>query len=188
MPAVGNFICQWRTTFPRVMRKSQSKSHSTVKGIKWMANKVALIYSTHLLILHKYGWLMEFVANMNVMKPIPRYRKWQLLAREHLFAVAEKENIQLTWKNVAFCIFSSKLIMRSPPKWMIYWPAGGLEKIAVTPADMQKLHRAKPKRWIFTAVFIVLGMRQAIFIIAEGLAEASEKYGVKYCLVWKSPM
>ncbi len=71
-----------------------TQASTILKGIKWMLKKDAPLLVNPMPNWHKYSWMAEFVSN------IPKYEnntietaRLAIAAREHLYAWAEKENI-----------------------------------------------------------------------------------------------
>lgn len=67
---------------------------TVLKGIKWMARRDAPLLMNPKPTWHKYGWLAEFVSNIvNYRENTVETTRLAIAAREHLFAIAKRENI-----------------------------------------------------------------------------------------------
>ncbi len=67
---------------------------TVVKGIKWMLRSDAPLLMNPKPTWHKYAWLAEFVSNITSYREnTVETTRLAIAAREHLFAIAERENI-----------------------------------------------------------------------------------------------
>ena len=154
---------------------------TVLKGIKWMSNKNALLLLNPSFDLHKYGWLMEFLGNIKHYETNTRDTvKIALLARERLFAVAEKENIQFNLeKRGILHFYHTKLDYEIATKVNDLLIKGGLERMAVTPAEIKAIEPSLKGEY-YGGFYCPGDATGDIHKFTKGLAEASEKYGVKY--------
>jgi D-amino-acid dehydrogenase len=154
---------------------------TVLKGIKWMSNKNAPLLLNPSFDLHKYGWLMEFLCNIKRYETNTRDTvKMALLARERLFAVAEKENIQFNLeKRGILHFYHTKLDYEIATKVNDLLIKGGLERMAVTPAEIKAIEPSLKGEY-YGGFYCPGDATGDIHKFTKGLAEASEKYGVKY--------
>lgn len=154
---------------------------TVLKGIKWMSNKNAPLLLNPSFDLHKYGWLMEFLGNIKHYETNTRDTvKMALLARERLFAVAEKENIQFNLeKRGILHFYHTKLDYEIATKVNDLLIKGGLERMAVTPAEIKAIEPSLKGEY-YGGFYCPGDATGDIHKFTKGLAEASEKYGVKY--------
>ena len=154
---------------------------TVLKGIKWMSNKNAPLLLNPSFDLHKYGWLMEFLGNIKHYGTNTRDTvKIALLARERLFAVAEKENIQFNLeKRGILHFYHTKLDYEIATKVNDLLIKGGLERMAVTPAEIKAIEPSLKGEY-YGGFYCPGDATGDIHKFTKGLAEASEKYGVKY--------
>ncbi|NNG99663.1 D-amino acid dehydrogenase [Acinetobacter sp. ANC 5414] len=154
---------------------------TVLKGIKWMSNKNAPLLLNPSFDLHKYGWLMEFLGNIKNYEANTRDTvKMALLARERLFAVAEQENIQFDLeKRGILHFYHSKLDYEVATRVNTLLIEGGLERISVTPGEIKSIEPSLKGEY-YGGFYCPGDATGDIHKFTKGLAEASEKYGVKY--------
>jgi len=154
---------------------------TVLKGIKWMSNKNAPLLLNPSFDLHKYGWLMEFMGNIKNYEANTRDTvKMALLARERLFAVAEQENIQFDLeKRGILHFYHSKLDYEVATRVNTLLTEGGLERIPVTPEEIKSIEPSLKDEY-YGGFYCPGDATGDIHKFTKGLAEASEKYGVKY--------
>ena len=154
---------------------------TVLKGIKWMSNKNAPLLLNPSFDLHKYGWLMEFLGNIKNYEANTRDTvKMALLARERLFAVAEQENIQFDLeKRGILHFYHSKLDYEVATRVNTLLINGGLERIAITPSEIKNIEPSLKGEY-YGGFYCPGDATGDIHKFTKGLAEASEKYGVKY--------
>ena len=112
-----------------------------LKGLKWMLKRNAPLLVNPKPSWHKYSWMGEFVSN------IARYRentiettKLAIAARQHLFAMAEQENIQFDLERRGILHFyHDKAAFMAAGKTNALLVAGGLERFAVSPQEIRAI-------------------------------------------------
>ena len=154
---------------------------TVLKGIKWMSNKNAPLLLNPSFDVHKYGWLIEFLGNIKNYEANTRDTvKMALLARERLFAVAEQENIQFDLeKRGILHFYHSKLDYEVATRVNTLLINGGLERIAITPSEIKSIEPSLKGEY-YGGFYCPGDATGDIHKFTKGLAEASEKYGVKY--------
>ena len=106
--------------------------------------RCAAVASTRSPSWHKYSWLAEFVAN------IPHYERntvdttrLAIEARRHLFAMARRENIDFDLEQRGILhIYRDKAGFDHAARVNALLRPGGLERHAVTPAEMKAIEPA----------------------------------------------
>ncbi|MGS0705187.1 D-amino acid dehydrogenase [Acinetobacter sp. ANC 3781] len=154
---------------------------TVLKGIKWMSNKNAPLLLNPSFDVHKYGWLIEFLGNIKNYEANTRDTvKMALLARERLFAVGEQENIQFDLeKRGILHFYHSKLDYEVATRVNTLLINGGLERIAITPSEIKSIEPSLKGEY-YGGFYCPGDATGDIHKFTKGLAEASEKYGVKY--------
>lgn len=154
---------------------------TVLKGIKWMSNKNAPLLLNPSFDLHKYGWLIEFMRHIKDYEANTRDTvKLALLAREHLFAVAEQENIQFDLeKRGILHFYHNKLDYQIATRVNSLLQEGGLERSAITPEEIKSLEPSLTGEY-YGGFYCSGDATGDIHKFTMGLAKASEKYGVKY--------
>jgi len=113
--------------------------HSTIiKGLKWMTRKDAPLLVHPAPTWHKASWMGEFIAQ------IPRYRentvetvRLALIARQHLFAIAEREGIEFNLeKRGILHVYYDRASFEHAGKVTEMLRQGGLERHAVTAVEI----------------------------------------------------
>ncbi|MFD2250057.1 D-amino-acid dehydrogenase [Pseudochelatococcus lubricantis] len=157
-------------------------SVSTIlKGLKWMLRKDAPLLVNPMPSWHKYSWMAEFVA------AIPHYRantiettRLAIAARQHLFSVAETENIDFDLeKRGILHIFHDKKSFDASARVNTLLTEGGLERHAVTPAEMRDIEPALMGSY-FGGFFTPSDSTGDIHKFTRGLAEACQRRGVRF--------
>lgn len=154
---------------------------TVLKGIKWMFKKDAPLLVNPKPSWHKLSWMAEFVSN------IPTYEKntietvtMAVAAREHLFAWAEKENIDFdletrgimhiykNQKDFDHATHVNKLLTR-----------GGLERNALTPEEMKEIEPALTGNFV-GGYLTPSDSTGDIHKFTRGLAEACVRLGAEF--------
>lgn len=121
-----------------------TQASTILKGIRWMLKKDAPLLVNPKPDWHKYSWMAEFVSN------IPHYEKntiesarLAIAARAHLFAWAERENIDFDHEARGILhMYADKHGYDHAVKVNDLLSQGGLHREAVTPADMTAIEPA----------------------------------------------
>ncbi|MED5620415.1 D-amino acid dehydrogenase [Ideonella sp. BN130291] len=112
-----------------------------LKGLKWMLRSDAPLLLSPRPSWHKLSWFAEFVAS------IPHYRRntiatarMAVAAREHLFAWAQAEGIAFDLRREGILhIYRDRQGFEHAGEVSRLLAAGGLERRAVTPAEMRQI-------------------------------------------------
>lgn len=121
-----------------------TQAATILKGIKWMLKKDAPLLVNPMPGWHKYSWMAEFVSN------IPRYEqntietaRLAIAAREHLFAWAEKEQIDFDHESRGILhVYANKKGFDHATRVNNLLSRGGLKREAVTAAEMRQIDSA----------------------------------------------
>ena len=152
---------------------------TVLKGMKWMFKSGAPLLLNPKPSWHKYSWLAEFVG------AIPKYRentiqtvKWALEARAHLRTIAEDEGIDFDREERGILHFyGSKGEFDTAAKVTTLLAEGGLERHAVTPAEIEQIEPAL-KGDIYGGFFTESDFTGDIHKFTSALAKGCAKRGV----------
>ena len=151
---------------------------TVIKGIKWMFKKDAPLLVNPLPSWHKLSWFGEFLA------AIPRYAdntaattRMAIAAREYLFGWADEEGIDFDLKQRGILhIYRDKQGFETAGKISRLLAAGGLERRAVTPEEMQAIEPALQGQY-YGGYYTESDATGDIHKYTLGLAAACEKRG-----------
>lgn len=152
-----------------------------LKGLKWMLNRNAPLLVNPKPSWHKYSWMGEFVSN------IARYRentiettKLAIAARQHLFAMAEQENIQFDLERRGILHFyHDKAAFEAAGRTNALLVAGGLERFKVSPQEIREIEPTLQGEY-FGGYFTPSDSTGDIHKFTRGLALACERRGVRF--------
>ncbi|SFX61408.1 D-amino acid dehydrogenase [Marinospirillum alkaliphilum] len=151
---------------------------TVIKGLKWMFKKDAPLLVNPLPNWHKLSWFTEFLA------AIPQHAdnttataRMAIAAREHLFNWADEEGIQFDLKQRGILhIYRDKQGFETAGKISRLLAAGGLERRAVTPEEMQAIEPALQGQY-YGGYYTESDATGDIHLYTLGLAAACEKRG-----------
>lgn len=117
---------------------------TVMKGLRWMFKRDAPLLMNPRPSWHKYSWIGEF------LQQIPNYRsntidtvRLAIAAREHLFEIAQRENIHFDLEQRGILHFyRSRKEFDAAQKVNRLLRAGGLERNAVTPDEIRAIEPA----------------------------------------------
>lgn len=152
-----------------------------LKGLKWMFRSDAPLLLNPSPSWHKYSWLAEFAAQ------IPRYRantivtvKLALQARQHLFAMAEREGIDFNHeKRGILHVYADRASFLQAERVNELLIAGGLDRRAVTPEEIKSIEPALNGDY-YGGFFTPSDSTGDIHKFTVGLAAACEKRGARF--------
>lgn len=150
-----------------------------LKGLKWIFRPDAPLLVNPKPSWHKLSWFAEFMGN------IPHYERntiattrLAIAAREHLFAWAAKENIDFDLKQRGILhIYRDKAGFDHAGKVSVMLAKGGLERRAVTPAEMKAIEPTLAGRY-YGGYFTPSDSTGDIHKFSTGMAAAAERLGV----------
>ncbi|WP_410209731.1 D-amino acid dehydrogenase [Aquirhabdus sp.] len=157
-------------------------SEATIlKGLKWMFKSDAPLLLNPAPSIHKYSWMFEFVANIrNYRENTIDTTKLAIEARKHLYAMAEKENIDFDLERRGILHFyHDAASFAAAGKTNDLLVEGGLERFAVTPEEIKTIEPTLQGEY-YGGYFTPSDATGDIHKFTRGLAAASEKYGVRF--------
>ncbi|CAG4895970.1 D-amino acid dehydrogenase [Paraburkholderia saeva] len=154
---------------------------TVLKGLRWMFTRDAPLLLNPLPTWHKYSWLGEF------LRQIPNYRantvetvRLAIAARQHLFAIAEREGIDFDLERRGILHFyKTAKDFDAATKVNLLLRQGGLERHAVT---NDEIHTLEPTlRGEFHGGFFTPSDATGdIHKFTRGLAQACARQGVAF--------
>ncbi|MFM0502603.1 D-amino acid dehydrogenase [Paraburkholderia caffeinilytica] len=154
---------------------------TVLKGLRWMLTRDAPLLLNPMPTWHKYSWMGEF------LRQIPHYRantvetvRLAIAAREHLFAVAEREGIDFDLEQRGILhIYKTRKEFDAASKVNELLREGGLERNPVTSSE---LHAIEPTLHgdFFGGFFTPSDSTGDIHKFTRGLAQACERHGVAF--------
>ncbi len=158
-----------------------TQASTILKGIKWMLKKDAPLLVNPMPDWHKYSWMAEFVSN------IPKYEqntvetvRLAVAAREHLFAWAEKEQIDFNLEERGILhIYADKHGFDHASKVNELLKAGGLDRVSVSCDEMKTIEPALVGEF-YGGFYTESDSTGDIHKYTRGLANACEKLGVQF--------
>jgi D-amino-acid dehydrogenase len=154
---------------------------STVfKGLRWMFRSDAPLLMKPSPSWHKYSWMGEFLCN------IPKYRmntidttRLAIEARQHLFAIAERENISFDLEHRGILhIYHDKPSFESGLRVNTLLREGGLDRRPVTPDEMRSIEPTLRGNY-YGGFFTPSDATGDIHKFTRGLAAACRRRGAK---------
>jgi D-amino-acid dehydrogenase len=154
---------------------------TVMKGLRWMFTRDAPLLLNPSPSWHKYSWMGEF------LRQIPNYRantvetvRLALAAREHLYSIANRENIQFDLeKRGILHIYKDRKDFDAAAKVNVLLREGGLERYAVGANDIGVIEPAL--RDIFHGGFFTPSDSTGdIHKFTCGLADACVRHGVEF--------
>jgi D-amino-acid dehydrogenase len=152
------------------------------KGMKWMLSSDAPLLVNPMPSWHKYSWMAEFVSQ------IPNYKahtvetvRLAIAARELLLSHAEKYNIDCNFEHRGILHFySTEKEYKHAEKVNELYAEGGLERHAISPAEISKIEPALDGSKYHGGFFTPSDFTGDIHRYTAGLAQAIEKEGVTF--------
>lgn len=158
-----------------------NQQSTVLKGLKWMAKKDAPLLLNPSFSLHKYTWLFEFLTHIknyegNTIDTV----KLALLARRRMFEIAEKEKIDFNLEKKGILhVYHTAADFKVAEAVNKVLLKGGLERHAVQSDEIRDIEPALTGDY-FAGFYTPDDATGDIHKFTNGLAKASEKYGVKY--------
>ena len=153
-----------------------------LKGLRWMLKADAPLLVNPKPSWHKLSWFAEFIRH------IPNYERntvattaLAIAAREHLFAWAQREHIDFDLQTRGILhIYRNKAGFEHAGKVSQLLAQGGLERRAVTPAEMRAIEPTLAGDY-YGGYFTPSDATGDIHLFTTGLATAAQRLGVE-CL------
>lgn len=154
---------------------------TVLKGIKWMSKKDAPLLLNPSFSLHKYRWLVEFLAHIkNYKANTIETVRLALLARQRLFEIAEKENISFDLeKRGILHMYHTEADYQIAKQVNDVLVEGKLERYAITPEEMKAIEPTLTGEY-FGGYYTSSDATGDIHKYSVGLAEKTQQYGVIY--------
>ena len=155
---------------------------STVwQGIQWMTRRDAPLLMHPMPGWHKYSWMAEFCANIrNHRKNTLETVRLAIESRRHMFAMAERENIDFDLKRCGILHFyRDKASFDKAAKANELMVEAGLERRAVTPDEIRQIEPTL-KGSYHGGFFTPSDSTGDIHKFTRGLAEACARHGVRF--------
>jgi D-amino-acid dehydrogenase len=158
-----------------------NQQSTVLKGLKWMAKKDAPLLLNPSFNLHKYTWLFEFLTHIknyegNTIDTV----KLALLARQRMFEIADKENIDFNLEKKGILhVYHTAADFEVAKRVNQLLCKGGLERHAVDLDEIRDIEPALTGEY-YGGFYTPDDATGDIHKFTNGLAKASEKYGVKY--------
>ena len=154
---------------------------TVLKGMKWLLKSDAPLSLNPRPSWHKYSWLAEFVAN------IPHYERntvetarLAIEARRHLFAMARREKIDFDLEERGILhIYRDQAGFEHAARVNALLSRGGLERHAVTPAEMKAIEPALDGEF-YGGFFTASDSTGDIHKFTSGLAAACRRRGARF--------
>ena len=158
-------------------------SSTIFKGLKWMLKADAPLLVNPKPGWHKLSWFSEFIASM------AHYRdntistaRMAVAAREHMFAWAKAENIDFNLEQRGILhIYRNQQGFEHAAEVSKLLAAGGLERRAVTPAEMKQIEPTLAGDY-YGGFFTESDSTGDIHKFTVGLAAAAERLGMRCML------
>ena len=154
---------------------------TVLKGIKWMSEKSAPLLLNPSFSVHKYAWLMEFLGNIKHYKENTQETvRMALLARQRLFEIAEKEQIQFDLeKRGILHFYHTQADYEVAVRVNELLREGGLERHAVSNAEIKSIEPSLTGDY-YGGFYCPGDATGDIHKFSSGLAAVTEKLGVTY--------
>jgi D-amino-acid dehydrogenase len=149
------------------------------KGLRWMMQKDAPLLLNPFPSWHKYGWLAEFLwAIRKYRENTVATTQLAIEARRHLFEMARQEEIDFDLEQRGILHFyHDRASFDTASRANVLLQAGGLERHAVTPAEIRELEPTL-KGDYFGGYYTPSDSTGDIHKFTRGLAAACERKGV----------
>ena len=160
-----------------------NQKSTIAKGLKWMAQKDAPLLLNPSFNLHKYKWLASFLNNIkhyenNTIATV----RLALDARQHMFRIADEEGFDFNLEKKGILHFyHNQYEFDVAKKVNQLLQKGGLERYAVSPEEIQAIEPTLTGQY-YAGFYTPDDATGDIHKFTRGLAQACEKYGVKFCL------
>jgi D-amino-acid dehydrogenase len=152
-----------------------------LKGIKWMAKKDAPLLVNPKPSWHKYAWMMEFIGQIpNYHRNTVETVRMAIASRQILDEMAASEGIDFHREPRGILhVYRDKHSFDGAAKVNALLAEGGLERVAVTPAEMRALEPALTGEF-YGGFFTASDYTGDIHAFTRGLAEACLRHGATF--------
>ncbi|SIT39288.1 D-amino acid dehydrogenase 3 small subunit [Paraburkholderia piptadeniae] len=152
-----------------------------LKGLRWMLKQDAPVLFNPKPSWHKYSWIGEFISNIahyrdNTIETV----RLAIEARNHLFAIAEREQIDFDLQRRGILHFyHDRKSYDAATRTNELLVSGGLERFAVTPAEVKQIEPTLRGQY-YGGYFTPSDSTGDIHRFTRGLASACERRGVRF--------
>lgn len=154
------------------------------KALRWMVRRDAPLLFNPSLSWHKYCWMAEFVGQIRAHRSNTiETTRLAIAAREHLFRIAEKEQIEFDLERRGILhLYHDKAGFDAAQKGNELLKLGGLERYSVSPEEMRAIEPALGPRNYFGGFFTPSDATGDIHKFTRGLAQACERGGTEFLM------
>jgi D-amino-acid dehydrogenase len=154
---------------------------TVLKGLKWMMTTDAPLLLNPSPSWHKYSWMGDF------LRQIPNYRtntvetvRLAIMAREHIFAIAEQEGIDFNLeKRGILHIYADRAGFEAASAVNVLLRQGGLDRKPVTTQEIRQIEPTI-KGQFYGGFFTPSDSTGDIHKFTRGLADACRRKGVRF--------
>ncbi|MBR1222722.1 D-amino acid dehydrogenase [Bradyrhizobium sp. U87765 SZCCT0131] len=152
-----------------------------LKGLRWMFRNDAPLLMNPSPSWHKYSWLAEFArATTNYRDNTITTARLAIAARQHLFAMAEQENIAFDLeKRGILHIYHDKANFEAGLRVNALLTEGGLDRRAVTPDEIRSIEPALQRSY-HGGFYTPSDSTGDIHKFTRGLAKACIRHGARF--------
>jgi D-amino-acid dehydrogenase len=158
-----------------------NKWSTVLQGLRWMMRRDAPLLVNPMPSWHKYSWMAEFVGNIgNYKKNTVETVRLAIEARKHLFAMAEREEIDFDLeKRGILHFYRDKTAFDKAAKVNGLLTEGGLDRRPVTVEEIRQIEPTL-KGSYYGGFFTASDATGDIHKFTRGLSNACARRGVKF--------
>jgi D-amino-acid dehydrogenase len=158
-----------------------NKTSTVLQGLRWMLRRDAPLLVNPLPSWHKYSWMAEFIGQIaNYRQHTVETVRLAMAARQHMFAIAEREHIDFDLEQRGILHFyRNKAGFDKALKVNDLLIAGGLDRRAVTVEEIRQIEPALQGQY-YGGFFTPSDSTGDIHKFTRGLAEACARRGVTF--------
>lgn len=159
-----------------------NSTSTLLKGLRWMLRNDAPLLFNPRPSWHKYAWMAEFICQMrNHRINTIETTRLAIAAREHLFRIARDEAIDFDLERRGILhLYHDKALFDAAARGNQLLVEGGLERYAVTPAEMRDIEPALGDTPYYGGFFTPSDSTGDIHKFTRGLAQACVRKGVRF--------
>ncbi len=153
---------------------------TVVKGLRWLFQRDAPLCLHLAPSWHKLSWMAEFLANMrHHERNTIATTRLAIAAREHLFRMAQDENIDFDLKQRGILHFyHDQASLDVAAKGNALLVAGGLERYPVSPDEIRQIEPTLPAEQFVGGYYTPSDASGDVCKFTRGLAQACARRGV----------
>jgi D-amino-acid dehydrogenase len=158
-----------------------NKLSTIMQGMRWMLKTDAPLLLSPRPSWHKYSWMAEFAGHMmNYRRNTLETVRLAIAAREHLFAMADKEHIDFDLERRGILhIYRDRASFEKAAKVNALLKEGGLDRFAVTPDDIARIEPTLSGSY-YGGFFTPSDSTGDIHKFTRGLAAACMRRGAEF--------